>query len=43
VPSSLHEKNDQRRRGRLMKQEMRNVWDHSIARRQEGMRFANII
>ena len=23
-----------------MKQDMRSVWDHSIARRQEGMRFA---
>jgi len=22
-----------------MKQDMRGVWDHSIARRQEGMRF----
>ena len=23
-----------------MKQDVRSVWDHSIARRQEGMRFA---
>jgi hypothetical protein len=23
-----------------MKQDMRSVWDHSIAHRQEGMRFA---
>jgi hypothetical protein len=23
-----------------MKQDMRSIWDHSIARRQEGMRFA---
>jgi len=26
--------------GRQMKQDMRSVWDHSIAHRQEGMRFA---
>jgi hypothetical protein len=36
---SLHEKNDQRGSGRQMKQDMRGIWDHSIAR-QEGMRFA---
>ena len=35
-----HEKNDQRGGGRQMNQEMRSIWDDSIARRQEGMRFA---
>jgi hypothetical protein len=40
LPSSLHEKSDQRGGGRQMKQDMRSIWDHSIARRQEGMRFA---
>jgi hypothetical protein len=40
LPSSLHEKKDQRGGGRQMKQDMRSVWDHSIAHRQEGMRFA---
>jgi hypothetical protein len=37
---AAHEKNDQRGGGRQMKQDMRSVWDHSIAPRQEGMRFA---
>src|SRR5271167_4046733 len=40
IAASLHEKNDQRGCGRQMKQDMRTVWYHSIARRQEGMRFA---
>jgi len=40
LPPSLHEKKDQRGGGHQMKQGMRSVWDHSIAHRQEGMRFA---
>src|SRR6202041_1917862 len=39
-PHSLQEKNDQRRSGRQMQQDMRSVGDHSIAHRQEGMRLA---
>ncbi len=33
-PSSIHEKKDQRGGCRQMKQKMRSVWDHSVARRQ---------
>jgi hypothetical protein len=40
LPSSLYEKNDQRGGGRQMKQDMCSIRDYSIARRQEGMRFA---